>query len=558
MKKNNNSESRSQRRGTDTTRKTFGKFKSSDSKPSGFRSKDSSRTVGERPAPRKRSGSFTDESSDKKTGFARRKAESTSFAKPFTKRRQEKDENSGQTGNVTRRPFASRPKTEGATFTKPYAKRNREDEETSRDEKSFKKTFESRRKSDSDSFKKPYNGRSREGDNLNGDEKSTQRRSSSFRKTDTDSYSNRSSYPKRATDSASKSWTKEKSGDQGENKFKKEYSEKRSNGFKPDRRTTNDSVSYPKSRNRQDGEEKSFERKKRFSDKGTDKNTENRPSNKSGRISNIGNAPFNPKSKPKTTPDYDLKKYGDRRKNKDSEKEESTTIRLNRYIANSGVCSRRDADVLIESGEIKVNGNVITELGFQVKPGDVVKYGNRVLNREKMVYILLNKPKDFITTTDDPDERRTVMDLVKEACDERIFPVGRLDRNTTGLLLMTNDGELSDKLSHPSNNVKKIYSVELDKPITAVDFEKIKQGVVLEDGPAPVDDVAIVSPDAMLLGIELHLGRNRIVRRIFEHLGYEVVKLDRVMYAGLTKKDLPRGNWRFLSEKEVIKLKYLI
>jgi 23S rRNA pseudouridine2605 synthase len=229
---------------------------------------------------------------------------------------------------------------------------------------------------------------------------------------------------------------------------------------------------------------------------------------------------------------------------------------LNRYIANAGVCSRRDADTLIESGEIKVNGKVITEMGYKVQPGDLVKYGNRVLNREKLVYVLLNKPKDFITTTNDPNERKTVMDLVKDACDQRIYPVGRLDRNTTGLLLLTNDGELADKLAHPSNEIKKVYQVELDKPLTVEDFDQIKAGLTLEDGPVKVDDLAIVTPDGMVVGIEIHSGRNRIVRRIFEHLGYEVLKLDRTVYAGLDKKDLPRGNWRFLSEKEVVKLKF--
>ncbi len=197
-------------------------------------------------------------------------------------------------------------------------------------------------------------------------------------------------------------------------------------------------------------------------------------------------------------------------------------------------------------------------MGHRVKPSDIIKYGNRVLNREKIVYVLLNKPKDFITTTEDPEERRTVMDLVKAASSGRLYPVGRLDRNTTGLLLLTNDGELAEKLTHPSHEISKIYEVHLDKPVSEEDFEKIKEGLVLEDGPAPVDDLAIVTPDRMVLGIEIHLGRNRIVRRIFEHLGYEVVKLDRVMYAGLTKKDLPRGKWRYLSEKEVIRLKYFV
>jgi 23S rRNA pseudouridine2605 synthase len=197
-------------------------------------------------------------------------------------------------------------------------------------------------------------------------------------------------------------------------------------------------------------------------------------------------------------------------------------------------------------------------MGFKVQPTDNIQYGKKILNREKLVYVLLNKPKDFLTTTDDPEGRKTVMDLVANASTERIFPVGRLDRNTTGLLLFTNDGELAQKLTHPSNGIKKIYQVELDKPITKEDFVKIAEGVELEDGKAEVDDVAILGETNKFLGIEIHIGRNRIVRRIFEHLGYEVITLDRVQYAGLTKKDLPRSNWRYLSEKEVVRLKYFM
>ncbi len=259
------------------------------------------------------------------------------------------------------------------------------------------------------------------------------------------------------------------------------------------------------------------------------------------------------------TPSYDFDRFKEnapKRIQKKIKDEERDTIRLNRYIANAGVCSRRDADNLIESGEVKVNGNVITEMGYQVKPGDVVKYGSRTLNPEKMLYVLLNKPKDFITTTDDPNDRRTVMDLVKNAGPQRIYPVGRLDRNTTGLLLLTNDGELASKLTHPSFEIRKMYQAELDKPISTEDFEKLKAGVELEDGFIKPDDLAIVTPDAQVVGIEIHSGRNRIVRRMFEALGYEVTKLDRTVYASLDKKDLPRGNWRFLTEKEVIKLKY--
>jgi 23S rRNA pseudouridine2605 synthase len=230
-------------------------------------------------------------------------------------------------------------------------------------------------------------------------------------------------------------------------------------------------------------------------------------------------------------------------------------VRLNRYIANSGVCSRREADNLIRMGVITVNGNVITELGYKVNPGDQVRYEGKLLTAEKPVYILMNKPKGYLTTTRDPRERDTVMSLIGNAVRQRIYPVGRLDRNTTGLLLLTNDGELAEKLSHPSHNVKKIYKVELDRPISVADFDQLVKGVQLEEGRAKADDAAIVSDDRKTIGLELHIGWNRVVRRIFEALGYEVRKLDRTMYAGLDKRDLPRGKWRYLTPQEVIRLK---
>ncbi len=231
-------------------------------------------------------------------------------------------------------------------------------------------------------------------------------------------------------------------------------------------------------------------------------------------------------------------------------------IRLNRYISNSGVCSRREADELIKMGLVTVNGTVVTEMGHKVDRKDVIKYDGKTLRAEKPVYILMNKPKGFLTTTKDPQDRNTVMQIIAESVKERVYPVGRLDRNTTGLLLLTNDGELTDKLSHPSYNVKKIYKVDLDKPLTKADFEKIKGGVRLEEGKAMVDDLAMVSDDGKTIGIELHIGWNRVVRRIFESLGYEVVKLDRSVYAGLDKKDLSRGHWRHLTREEVVRLKH--
>lgn len=235
-------------------------------------------------------------------------------------------------------------------------------------------------------------------------------------------------------------------------------------------------------------------------------------------------------------------------------------IRLNRYISNAGICSRRKADELIVAGVVKVNGEVITELGFKVDPyKDEVRYNGETLKREKMVYVLLNKPKDYITTTEDPQERRTVMHLVDKASKERIYPVGRLDRNTTGLLLMTNDGDLADKLSHPKSNISKLYHVELDKALLQGDLNKIGYGIELEDGLIKPDSVAYVTGATKReVGIQIHSGKNRVVRRIFESLGYDVVKLDRAIYAGLTKKDLPRGRWRYLEEAEVIQLKHLI
>lgn len=235
-------------------------------------------------------------------------------------------------------------------------------------------------------------------------------------------------------------------------------------------------------------------------------------------------------------------------------------IRLNRYISNAGICSRRKADELIVAGVISVNGEVVSELGFKVDPmKDQIRYNGETLKREKMVYVLLNKPKDYITTTDDPQERRTVMHLVEKASRERIYPVGRLDRNTTGLLLMTNDGDLADKLSHPRNSVVKLYQVELNKPLTQGDLNKISFGLELEDGVIKPDTISYVTGGTKKeIGIQIHSGKNRIVRRIFEHLGYDVVKLDRAVYANLNKKDLPRGRWRYLDEQEVIQLKHLI
>lgn len=259
-----------------------------------------------------------------------------------------------------------------------------------------------------------------------------------------------------------------------------------------------------------------------------------------------------PKAKPQgTTPvQPEIKKTGSAK---------TTEMPLNKFLAHCGVCSRRDAVALIKEGTVKVNDKVVTEPAFKVSEKDEVKYnGKKLFVSKNLVYILLNKPKDYITTTDDPQGRKTVLQLTKNATTERIYPVGRLDRNTSGVLLLTNDGELTQKLSHPSYNITKIYEAKLDKVLSKTDFDKILNGLKLEDGEIKADSLGYVDPkDKSIIGIEIHSGRNRIVRRIFESLGYDVKGLDRVMYATLTKKNVERGKWRFLSEKEVRLLKYL-
>jgi 23S rRNA pseudouridine2605 synthase len=275
-------------------------------------------------------------------------------------------------------------------------------------------------------------------------------------------------------------------------------------------------------------------------------------------------APAEDKPKKFKSSGYERKPYvkkarSGRSASEEKEKNDDGSVRLNKYIANAGICSRREADDLIASGVVQVNGKVVTEMGYKVKPTDIIRYGGQTLKKERLVYLILNKPKDYITTSDDPQKRRTVLELIKGACRERIYPVGRLDRATTGLLMFTNDGELTKKLTHPRYGVRKIYHVELDKPLKREDLDKIAAGLELEDGEIQVDEITYVGDgkDKAQVGIELHSGKNRIVRRIFESLGYNVRKLDRVMFGSLTKKDLPRGRWRMLTESEVGILKMI-
>ncbi len=253
------------------------------------------------------------------------------------------------------------------------------------------------------------------------------------------------------------------------------------------------------------------------------------------------------------------KKEGAAAKADPAQKTTDVVMPLNKFLAHCGVCSRRDAIALIAEGKVKVNAEIMTEPGYKVQPTDEVIYNTKKLFVTKnLVYILLNKPKDYITTTEDPQGRRTVLQLIQKATDERVYPIGRLDRNTSGVLLLTNDGDLTQKLSHPSYEIKKIYEVKLDKNLTKTDFDRILSGLTLEDGPIYVDSLAYAdSKDKSIIGIEIHSGRNRIVRRIFEYLGYDVKGLDRVMYAGLTKKNVERSKWRYLSDKEIRVLKYM-
>ena len=246
---------------------------------------------------------------------------------------------------------------------------------------------------------------------------------------------------------------------------------------------------------------------------------------------------------------YSLKK---RIEYKEENIDPTEPLRLNKFLANAGVCSRREADEFIQAGLVTVNGEVVTELGTKILRTDEVKFHDAVVSLEKKVYVLLNKPKDYVTTSDDPQQRKTVMDLVKDVCPERIYPVGRLDRNTTGVLLLTNDGDLASKLTHPKFLKKKVYHVHLDKNLTSHDMDQIREGITLDDGEIKADAIEYADDhDKSQVGIEIHSGKNRIVRRIFESLGYRVTKLDRVQFAGLTKKNLRRGDWRFLTEKEV-------
>ncbi len=541
--------------------KPFGDRRSDDRKPYGERN-DSAR----KPFSSDRPYQKREESSDRKPFGERNDSARKPFNsdRPYQKREESSDRKPfGERNDSARKPFNSdRPyqKREDSSDRKPFGERNDSARKPfnsdrpyqKREESSDRKPFGER----NDSARKPFNSdRPYQKREESSDRKPFGERNDSARKP----FNSDRPYQKREESSDRKPFGDRKPYEDRQTSAPKSF-ENRPKSFSDER------PAHPFKKRDESGRATSNDRKNAYS---ADKPRfqKNEPHNKDFKVKNK----FEPKENQATAsrieaPNYDTERLKSKLPEKvqkkvikeESESAKDGSIRLNRYISNAGVASRRDADELIASGQITVNGKVITEMGHKVMPTDVVKYGKKILSREKLMYVLLNKPKDFITTTEDPDERRTVMDLVKNACPERIYPVGRLDRNTTGLLLLTNDGEVAEKLSHPSNEVKKIYQVELDKPITDEDFEAIMNGIDLEDGFIKPDELALVTPDAEVVGIKIHSGKNRIVRRIFEHLGYEVLKLDRTTYAGLDKKDLPRGKWRFLTEKEVIRLKYML
>ncbi len=465
---------------------------------------------------------------------------------PFNNKRNSRDDSArrGRNNEESRSRSTDRPKSNFSSSDKRFNKEGRGDDNRSRNtgEGFAKKSFGDRterkpynsdnRRSSED--RKPYNSDNRRSSEDRKPYNSDNRRSSEDRKP-YNSDNRRSSEDRKPYNSDNRRSSEDRGGStRGNDKFKKDGFS-RNNSARPDFKQRDGGFKKRPFNDRdeqgQGGDRTNFRSRKTFGSADGDEKTY-----------------------------FPNRRFAQARKPASGQAIDDGTIRLNRYISNSGICSRRKADELIEQGLISVNGEIVTELGTKVDPAkDEIRYNNERLKREKMVYVLLNKPKDYITTTDDPQERRTVMQLVSKATKERIYPVGRLDRNTTGLLLLTNDGNLAEKLSHPRNNISKMYHVELDKSLSQGDMNKIEFGIELEDGLIKPDEVSYVTGASKKeVGIQIHSGKNRIVRRIFEHLGYEVVKLDRVVYANLTKKDLPRGRWRYLEERELIQLKHLM
>jgi 23S rRNA pseudouridine2605 synthase len=487
-----------------------------------------------------------------------------------------KKDSGGDFSSPRKRSFSSDDKP-SSTGKKPYGSKPGSRDGKGSDFHSKKSTFNRGEKRSSSSSGKFSRNRSESGSSDKGEGRFPMDRREGSRGGKTSDFpAKRSSFTRgeKRTSSSSGKFTRSKgegfsrSSDKKEGRFSKDRREDSRGGKGSDFPAKKSSFSRGEKKSSPSGGKFSKERTDRFSGSSEKKGEGRFPMDrKAGSRPPSDKKPFKksfdgPEANPKKFAAEDRPKRKSYEKSGEGEKYSVVTpvqteqIRLNRYIANSGVCSRREADELITMGLISVNGKTITEMGYKVNPGDEVRYESRVLRAERPVYILLNKPKGFLTTTSDPQERNTVMHIIANAVKERVYPVGRLDRNTTGLLLLTNDGDLADKLMHPSYNVKKIYKVELDRPLNKADFDKLKAGIDLEEGKAMVDDIAIVSEDGKTVGVELHIGWNRVVRRLFESLDYQVVKLDRSVYAGLDKKDLPRGHWRFLRKEEIVRLKH--
>ncbi len=558
-------------------KKSFDDNKTSDKRP--YRSRDTEYNTSDKPA-----GRYADKRNSDDKPYSERKpyksrdTEKPAYDKPtdrYSDRRKRSDDSFSDRKPFKRRdndsfserkPYKSK-ETEKNDSDRPvekYVDRRKRDDDSFSDRKPFK-----RREDDNFSERKPY--KRRDDDNSSDrkpfirrdDDNSTERKP--YKRRDDDSSSEKRPYKRRDDDSSSDRKPYKRRDDDNSSE-RRPYKKRDSENGGSDRPVER----YSDTRKRDD---KSYGDKRPFRSREPKANDNDRPIEKYedkrfrapidyNDISNLSDSDKRKRPRKVESKTYEGKvreyketeilvkdnTYEKRRSFKTKAKDEG--IRLNKYIANAGICSRREADTLIEAGAISINGEIVTQLGTKVMPHDSVKYGDQTLAGEQLQYLLLNKPKGYLTTTDDPQERKTVMQIVEPACKERIYPVGRLDKNTSGLLLFTNDGELAKKLTHPKHMVEKIYHVELDKNLTSTDMKTIADGIELEDGPIKIDAIAY-GDTKKEIGIELHSGKNRIVRRIFESLGYDVVKLDRVVFAGLTKKELPRGKYRFLSLEEI-------
>jgi 23S rRNA pseudouridine2605 synthase len=528
----------SSRRRSDDTGESQDRRRSSNSKD--YKPREDSKPYAKKPydSSSRRRSDDTGESQDRRRSSDSKDYKPREDSKPYAKKPYDSSSRrrSDDTGESQDRRRSSDSKDYKPRDSKPYAKkpydstsrRRSDDTGESQDRRRSSDSKDYKPREDSKPYaKKPYDSSSRRRSDDTG-ESQDRRRSS-----DSKDYKPREDskpYAKKPYDSSSR----RRSDDTGESQ---------------DRRRSSDSKDYKPREDSKPYAKKPYDSSSRRRSDDTGESQDRRRSSDS--------KDYKPREDSYSAKKYSSKSYGKPGKGRRTAGADDGLIRLNKYIANSGICSRRDADIHIAAGVVTVNGKVVTELGYKVNPTDTITYGGERIKREKNVYLLLNKPKDYITTMDDPNNRKTVMELISNACKERIYPVGRLDRNTTGLLLFTNDGDLATKLTHPKSGIKKIYYVETDKAFKKSDIEKLLNGVELEDGLAQADQANYVGESKKEIGIELHSGKYRIVRRMIEHLGYEVVKLDRVMFAGLTKKELPRGRWRFLTEKEISFLKML-